>query len=271
MRSFLGARALAARENRLLSYTWDHRSANMNADLTDLWVVSEPHRSPLTASVAALPHKFLGASLESWPPGALARRTLSMRTGDYIVDEQGRRLDWGAQLRVLEPVDHVRQRIMRMWDQLGDDPFVGVMIRAHGSSHPRTLEASPVSWFEDYMDTLRDAHPYLRFYISSDAPEVSARLCRRFPGSVTQTDKGGYNSTEGVQAAVVDLYLLAASCGVLQPFWSSFPAMAKELCRHEVPFVDSQFDGTALQHSLVAKAQHPLRPWLRVPTPGRER
>jgi hypothetical protein len=267
MRSLLGAKDLSDRHGWNFSYTWDDRSAGLSAELDELWQNEFERTSRATATLWSLPSRaYLSGDQRTWPAGAEGRRRINLKTGDYIVDRDGARLDWGKQLRALRPAAPVTRRIEQVGSELGQGEFVGVMIRAHEASHPKTKELSPVSWYETRMQALLELRPDLRFYISCDVPTVADALVARFPMAVTQRDKGGYNTTTGTQAAVADIYLLAASAGILRPYWSSFTTMSSELADQALVLEDSQSEVALSEQTLVPRAVDPLRPWER-PTP----
>ena len=265
MRALLGAKELSDRNGWRFSYTWDDHSAGLSAKLEELWEHDFVRSSRVAAVMRTLPKReFLSGDVRSWPSDSETRRRIDVKTGDYIIDRSGDRLDWGRRLRMLRTSDAVARRITEMSTGLGQGAFVGVMIRAHEASHPKTKEFSPVRWYEQRMRELLDQRADLRFYISCDVPEVAAALVAKFPSAVTQHNKGGYNTTTGTQAAVADIYMLASAGGVLRPYWSSFTTMASELSDHVVMLEDSQSELSLTASSLVARAPNPLRPWVRL-------
>ena len=133
---------------------------------------------------------------------------------------------WPASLRALQPVDGIRRRILELFGASAGRPYLGVMIRAHSIAHDATLRESPVEWYLDRIDEIRSARPELGLYVAADTDAAFARVARRFPDCVGQTDKGAYNSRPALRAAVADLYLLAGSCHILGPHYSSFPELA---------------------------------------------
>jgi hypothetical protein len=264
MRSLLGAKELSERHGWQFSYTWDNRSAALSAQLDELWEQNLVRSSPLSVMLRRLPRRdFLSGDQRTWPVGVENRRRIDVRTGDYILDRRGERLDWGKQLRALRPAAEVSRRIDSVSRELGSGEFVGVMIRAHDASHPKSKELSPVSWYEGRMHALLEQRPALRFYVSCDVPEVAEALVSRFPAAMTQRDKGEYNTTTGTQAAVADLYMLASASGILRPYWSSFTTMASELSDQAVLLEDSQSDVALSERTLVPRAPDPFHPWAR--------
>ena len=264
VRSLLGARELCERHGWRFSYTWDDHSAALSAELDDLWEQDFERTSRTAATLRRLPRRdFLSGDQRTWPSGTEERRWIDLKTGDYIVDRDGERLDWGKQLRALRPSAAVAQRLRSASDEMGTQEYVGVMIRAHEASHPKTKEFSPVSWYERRMRERLEARPSLRFHLSCDVPEVAEALVAQFPSAMTQQDKGGYNTTVGTQAAVADVYMLAASSGILRPFWSSFTTMSSELADRALLLEDSQSYETLTTNTLVPRAPDVLRPWER--------
>ena len=176
---------------------------------------------------------------------------------------------WRADFRRLTPVDKIAATATGIFDEhFRGRPYVGVMIRAHQVSLAKTLETSPVQWFEERMRVLREQNPDLGFYVSCDVQEIQDRIVAAFPGSYGQRDKGPYNSTRAVRAAVVDLYLLASSSYTLGPNSSSFIHLADYLhdfaITTERPLSDlpAQPDLTS-----VGLVTDPLRPTGRAPRP----
>lgn len=264
VRALLGAKELADRNNWDFSYTWDARSAGLTAELGDLWEHTFNRESPFAVTVRRLPRRrFDSRDLREWPTGLENRRRIDLKTGGYITDRAGEHFDWGKQLRALTPAAEVARRIDLVSNEMGAGNFVGVMIRAHSESHPKSIEFSPVSWYEQRMRELLELHPHMRFYISCDVPEVADELVSKFPMAMTQHNKGAYNTTSGTQAAVADLYMLASASGLLRPFYSSFTTMASALSNHAILLEDSQSTVSLNELTLVARASDPFAPWER--------
>ncbi|WP_166391132.1 hypothetical protein [Nocardioides ochotonae] len=167
--------------------------------------------------------------------------------------------DWGGVLREARPVASIEHRVVANWESgLQGAPYIGVMIRANGLSHPKTLESSPVSWYLDSAEIARRELDCDKFFLSTDSAEAANQFVAHFPNTVTVWDKGRYNSKDGVADAIADLYLLAASTVILGPYWSSFVTMAEKLA----PQVPS-FDSSKSIHftGVPTVATDPLRPW----------
>lgn len=261
VRAVLGARSLADHEGRSLAYVWPTGS-QFGPRFTDLWQFQAP----------VLPRAASRAIAPIWP--------YRDHTLDWLTDQTREDLvwqirtahalalpvsatPWEDQLRALPPVPAVASRVEAFFNRhLSGSRYVGVMIRAHALSHAKTLESSPVEWFVERMQQLREVDQGLGFFVSSDTPEVAARVCSEIPGAVTQEGKGPYNSTDGVQAAVADLYLLASSAYILGPHWSSFVELAEILSGGQLT-METPMGSSGTGHLHPRLAEDPLRPWVR--------
>jgi hypothetical protein len=135
------------------------------------------------------------------------------------------------------------------------------MLRTHRISHAETLQASPVEWYVDRLNRIREAHPELRLFVSADTPEGLERLRAEVPGCVGVADKGAYNSREGLRAAVTDLYLLAASAHLVGPHFSSFPELAQKLAGPQLRLETSRTGpSSAFETGPLSLASDPVVP-----------
>jgi len=168
---------------------------------------------------------------------------------------------WGQRLRSLEPEESIARRIKSFYSEnLIGKSFVGVMIRSHKKTNPKTLEASPVEWYVERMSELCSIYPGINFFISSDTMEAQDRIMEAFPTACSQIGKGEYGSDAGVISSVVDLYLLASSSYMLVPYFSSFPVLSQELCDKRVVLEHSRSGDSKVIISSVPLALDPLHP-----------
>lgn len=184
-----------------------------------------------------------------------------IRTGG-VLQVPGDVRSWEEDLRELHPVQTIADKVTQLHSRFGDQPYLGVQVRTHAVSHGKTREASPVDWFTTRLDAIRRDAPELRFYFSCDVAEVQRELIERYPGSVGLDDKGAYNSVQGVQSGVVDLFLLASAGYVLGPAHSSFVELAVRLADHAIPFENSLKE-PQLAPDTFTRAPDPLHPALR--------
>ena len=105
-------------------------------------------------------------------------------------------------------------------------PQIGIHIRHH-KAHEFTTTHSPVSWFVGRMGELQALYPQAGFFLSTDSSDLSERFSKRFPGLMReQCTPPGFNTREGIQKGLVDLYLLARTDYILGSYFSSFSEMA---------------------------------------------
>lgn len=264
VRVVLGAKALAELENRRLFYVWPTGTL-FGPRFTDLWNF-RGHTIPRSVSRAFAPiYPYHDEKLD-WINDRERRRPLwQIRTGSplQLPPEAG---SWQEEFRGLVPVDAIAARVHKMHaNTLGDQPYVGVMIRAHAVSHRRTVEASPVEWYVRRMRELQEVEPSTRFFLSCDVEEVQREVMRQIPNCTAQFDKGGYNSLEGVRSSIVDLYLLACSGYLLGPHFSSFVHLAEHLAGDQLTFETSMGrHGEPIDFRAQGVVTDPLVPALRV-------
>lgn len=203
------------------AYSWPV-TPSFGAALGDLFV--DPFWS-IPARVAAVVGRITGGygTADTVDPG---RRLQVLHTGAVLAVE-----DPYAALRRLQPADPLRERVDRT-SATWDGPMVGVMIRAHQLAHAETLGASPPDWFFDRMESIRRAHPDVRFFLSTDSREVSGEVHRRFPGVIELRKDARYNTRPALRDATCDLLLLARTTYILGSHFSSFSEVAAVLAGH---------------------------------------
>lgn len=231
VRVVLGAKVLAEHERRELFYVWPTGKL-FGPKFTDLWDFRGGIRvsRSFSRAIARIWHYEDHHLTEE--SDVLVRQ---IRTGNELILPAGLR-SWRENFRDLRPSTEIGERVQGFFGtHLKYRPYIGVQIRAHKASHQKTKDASPVSWFENRMKTIASRQPGIRFFVSSDVPDVLVHLQGSVPNVYGLSDKGGYNTTEGVKSSIVDLYLLAASGYILGPHFSSFLHLARYLADEKVP------------------------------------
>jgi hypothetical protein len=226
IRVMLSAESLAAELKMNFAYAWqiDHR---FQAQPDELWSFDAARRSTWSSVAAS---RILGTS----------------KTSESVVQHSGRPVvyvrtqqplvlgptseTWEQRFKRLRPSETIRKQSSDVWRaDLSDGPYIGVMVRAHPQSHPKTKEASPVEWFIDRMRELSAQQRGIKFFLSCDYPPAQERILKEVDNVVTVSKKARYNSPGGVVEAVNDLYLLSGASHLLGPHWSSFYDMAVAL------------------------------------------
>lgn len=263
MRVVLSGQSLAEYADRRFFYCWPTKRRIFGAAMTDLWQY-EAHRVPWTLTKILAPRYPQHNATLKWMADARADRIWQIRSAQPLALPAGA-MPWAERLRNLRPTDEIADRISDFFDaHLRGRPYVGVMIRAHENSHAQTRAMSPISWFTDRMEQIRNEVPDIGFFISCDVPEVTQQIVDRFSNAVALSGKGTYNSAISIKASVVDLYLLASSVHILGAHYSSFPDLAAHLADGRVALETSanaaEFNSSGTRWSLV---EDPLHPHLR--------
>jgi hypothetical protein len=263
VRLVLSGRVLAEATSREFAYYWPVGSG-FGARLTDLWDFQDSI-APVTDLALRLvaPYRDPVALMNDPQAGRLPIWHIRSPNALPLPDGVPSWHDSLAALH-LEPAlaDAVRSLHRR---EFGAAPYVGVMVRTHQNAHAQTKLHSPLSWYITRMHELQDALGDLRFYLSCDTSEADALLRAEFPTATSLPKSGAYNSRQAIGESVIDLYLLASSCHVLGPHYSSFPELAHFLTLGQVPLETSVGDSYAKVRPPVALsvADDPVTPRLR--------
>lgn len=260
IRVSLGARKLAEATDRHLFVVWPTGKA-FRPRFSDLWEGRLGTPFPRVASkllARAFPYrkKDLRAIREDD-----AAAVWQIQTGSVLEVPEGVG-DWEDDLRALVPIPAIADEVRQHHAAFGGEPYIGVQVRSHATSHGITRQSSPVEWFRDRLDAVRAAAPGVRFFLSCDRPDVQREFLARYPGSVAIDDKGGYNSVRGVQSAVADSYLLAGSGHIIGPHYSSFVELAVKLAHHRVG-LDTSLNPLEVDVAALTTVTDPLRPAVR--------
>ncbi len=263
VRLVLSGESLARATGRAFDYFWPV-GAGFGAHLTDLWVFQES-LGPLAhlALRVVAPYRDPVAVLAD--PSSDEQRIWHFRSGNALPHRHGA-ADWHQALANLSlqpgPASKVRDVHAR---EFGASPYVGVMVRTHPNAHAQTKAHSPLEWYVRRMRELEEEAPGIRFFLSCDTPGADAELRRAFPSATSLPKSGGYNTRPALEEAVVDLYLLAGSCHILGPHYSSFPELAHFLTLGQVPLETSVGDSYAQVRPPVVPSlvEDPVRPSVR--------
>jgi hypothetical protein len=225
LRALLSAAAFADVTERRFAYEW-RVGGELGADVRDLWHL--PYRALPRGATTAISKLAGGYAKMNELTLESRQRVLCVYTGEVILRRHPAIPYWTEMLRTLEPVRQIVERVEAEKRSWPDRPMVGVMIRAH-RPHVRTAELSPPEWFFGRMAEIRAERPDVVFFLSTDTPQVAIEMHDRFDDVHELSAKSDFNSAQGVEDAVCDLYLLA-SCGyVLGSHNSSFSQAACEL------------------------------------------
>lgn len=264
VRAVLGSEVLSRLENRTFAYAWPTGPA-FGAAFDELWEYDRARVPAVMSRVLAWRAPYRDGRLGWLDESARREKIWQIRTPHAL--SLPIPTAWEDELRSLRPVSEVRQRVTGVFDEsFSQRPFVGVMVRAHAHSHEATRLHSPVEWYLTRMAAIRRDWPEVGFFISADTEEALHQLQRSFPDSVSQPEKGAYNSKGALVASVADLYLLASSSHILAPHFSSFPEIAQSLAGSRGARLETSQNDVSLPSRIdLTRVADPFVPSLRRP------
>ncbi|MBP6793487.1 MAG: hypothetical protein KA143_00455 [Saprospiraceae bacterium] len=125
------------------------------------------------------------------------------------------------------PVGDLRSKIDTIGRAFPKD-IVGVHVRR--TDHEQSIRYSTDSTFFSKMKELKDQNPGLNFFLATDDPFTDDKFKFIWGESILTYPKVfGRNSEQGIQDAVIDLYLLSKTKGILASYYSSFSEAAADI------------------------------------------
>lgn len=239
LRFMLSCQAIAEAEGREFYYYWpvgEYKGARFGAHLTDLWHYS--WGTALDKPLSSDSLRFFRSNESDL--GSVRGDAVIQVAGDRVVPGFGNEAYWGDILADMEPTDAVMELADRAAANVNPG-YISVQVRAHPTLSPSTtLEKSPVSWFINRMQDIRDENPDAQFFLSSDTEEAHAEIAARFPDVVSIQKTGGYNTREALIESTADLVMLSRSSHILAPYYSTFAQLGWIMGGKSMLFEDSQ-------------------------------
>ena len=127
----------------------------------------------------------------------------------------------------LIPVANLRKRIEEIVSQVGKN---GKGIHIRRTDNSVAIEKSPIELFIDQINQDIENDSQTKFFLATDDKEVKKLLKESFNSNVYTTgDVLNRNSREGMQASVVDLFVLSKMSLIYGSHWSSFSEEAAKI------------------------------------------
>ena len=127
------------------------------------------------------------------------------------------------------PVKKIRNEIDRYKKIFGNLNVIGVHIRR--TDHIASINCSPTEKFIDLMREELEKDSTTRFFVATDSAEEEEILTEKFSDKIITYKKTSLNreSIQGIQDALIDMYLLANTNKIIGSFTSSFSEVAAEI------------------------------------------
>lgn len=233
IRFTLSCQAIAEAENRNFYYYWPV-GTEFGARFDELW------QYPEVQLTAPGPEPYLTQwSTSRTELGPYRNDPILSLTGSQVVTGFGGEESWESKLRNLRPVNEISSAVASVLQEIGHD-FVGVQVRASRTTHIRTLQLSPVSWFIRRMIEVQSDSPKTCFFLSCDNPIAQKEIQSAVPGVYAANKSIGNNTRSALVEAVIDLFILARSKYLIGPVGSSFVHLARVLSSYSQDFETSQ-------------------------------
>lgn len=128
---------------------------------------------------------------------------------------------------IFKPTTEIQTQIDSINAQLGTY-CIGVHIRRGDNIF--SIAESPLELFFNKMDKELECNPTATFYLATDSNEVKEQSKQRYGERIILLDREADRlSMEGMQDAVLELYLLAATKKIIGSYHSTFALLASEI------------------------------------------
>lgn len=129
--------------------------------------------------------------------------------------------------RLFRPSAKLQERIEEVLPHL-EGRRLGVHIRR--TDHADAISQSPTNLFMDRMSSEIERRPDTVFYLATDSEEDKRQMLARFGGRVvTNLREAARSSTQGMEDALVEMFLLSHTEMIIGSFQSTFSEMAARL------------------------------------------
>jgi hypothetical protein len=126
-----------------------------------------------------------------------------------------------------KPIQSIRSIVDGLTASYSSDT-VGVHIRR--TDHSIATASSPEEGFMHAMDREIQQHPEVKFFLTSDSPEVMSRFIEQYKDRVIWYPKEYTRDTQkGIQDAMVDLLCLSKTNRIIGSYRSSFSETAAQI------------------------------------------
>ena len=125
---------------------------------------------------------------------------------------------------LFKPIDKLQKRIDRLTSCFNDS-VIGLHIRRTDSV--KSIESSTDDKFFDVIDKELELNNDVKFYLATDSKEVIQEMKNKYGDKIISHNFDlSRNTTNGMEDAVVDLYVLASTSKIYGSFWSSYSEAA---------------------------------------------
>ncbi len=109
-----------------------------------------------------------------------------------------------------------------------DEHTIGMHIRR--TDNLKSIELSPLHLYEDKLQELVSQNSNLKVYVATDDPSLKDHFKKTYPNQVIIYEKTfGRDSLEGIEDAVIELFMLSRTSEIYGSYYSSYSEMASKI------------------------------------------
>ena len=155
---------------------------------------------------------------DKWITQLHAGKTLYISTGDYFGEDYD--------IAIFKPIASLQKEI---------DAFLPTNKEVYGIHIRRTdnswaIEHSPLELFENKIVEILKKDSDSLFYLASDDADTIARFQKRFGDCIlTRPKTFGRTSVQGIQDAIIEMWILSKTKKIFGSFYSSYSGMAAKI------------------------------------------
>jgi len=125
------------------------------------------------------------------------------------------------------PLPHLAREISEYSEKF-DETTAGIHIRR--TDNIKAIAKSPTGQFINLVDQRIRDNPNFSFFLATDCPDIQKLFADRYQNRVFIRQKQfGRSTLQGMQSALIDLYLLSRCSEVIGSYWSSFSHTAADI------------------------------------------
>lgn len=161
-----------------------------------------------------------------WIAQLQSGKILYMSTGDNFGEDYD--------ISIFKPIAMLHNEIEAFMPK--GEVVYGIHIRRTDNSW--AIENSPLELFENKVATILKADPKAMFYLASDDADTIMRFQKRFGDTILSRPKTfGRTSVQGIQDAIIEMWLLSKTKKIFGSFYSSYSGMAAKIGNTELEIV----------------------------------
>lgn len=136
---------------------------------------------------------------------------------------------------IFHPIRHLQERINQTKESFATHT-IGVHIRR--TDNVRSIQNSPTHLF---IERMQQEHDDVKFYLATDSEEVKQEMRRIFGNRIiTSPNQAARGNVEGMEDALVEMYLLAATDRILGSSCSTYSMTAASIGRTPLETIEKK-------------------------------